>query len=273
MMNSGETKTVLVTGASAGIGYATADLLGKSGFRVFGTGRNVSGKKIGSFETLPLDVTSDDSVVACISTVMNETGRIDVLINNAGIGTLGALEEATVPEARAIFDTNFFGTVRMVDAALPEMRKRKSGMIINLGSMAASVPVPYHGFLTASKAAINSYTDALRFELNDLGIKVILMEPGMVRTHIGEQCEKLKTRRTIDDYHPLEDNVVKRLELMSRESIDPGQVAEVMLKAVTAQNPLPHYMVGKEKRLVSLAKLLPVTIVDSMMKRRLGMID
>jgi len=132
-----EERVVLVTGASCGIGKATATLLAEKGFRVFGTSRRPSGAQDNGFQMLPLDVTSDQSVATCTSSVLEQAGRIDVLVNNAGIGVLGALEETSLAEARAVFETNFFGMVRMVNAVLPGMRHRKHGLIINLGSLAA----------------------------------------------------------------------------------------------------------------------------------------
>jgi short-subunit dehydrogenase len=264
-------KLIVVTGASAGIGYATANLLGTTGFKTIGTSRNIQETKGETFRFMQLDVTSDSSVHGFVSSVQSEVGQIDVLINNAGIGSLGALEETNLGEAKMIFETNFFGTVRMINAVLPEMRKRKRGLIINLGSMAAAVPIPYHGYLTASKAAINSYTDALRLEVFNLGIRVVLLQLGMVRTHLGEKWNDLKTSKTIPDYHPVEDAVLKRLETRSSGSIPPESVAKKILEIINTLNPRPHYLIGKERNLVRFSRLLPTATLDYIMKKELKM--
>ena len=157
---------------------------------------------------MPLDVTSEESVSSCVSAVLERARRIDVLVNNAGVGLLGAVEEVSVEEARTLFDTNFFGVARtnffglarMVNAVLPGMRQRRSGLIINLGSLRATLPIPFHGYLSASKAAVTTYSDALRLALRSLGISVSVVEPGMTATHPGEQFAQLRVARSIDDY-------------------------------------------------------------------------
>lgn len=173
-----ERSVVLVTGANRGIGHATAALLAEHGYRVFGTARKPARESPDGFELVPLDVTSEESVRSCVSAVLERAGRIDVLINNAGVGLIGASEEASINEATALFDTNLFGVARMVNAVLPAMRARRSGLIINFGSLGATLPVPFHGYLSASKAAVTTYSDALRLELKSLGIDVSVVEPG-----------------------------------------------------------------------------------------------
>jgi NADP-dependent 3-hydroxy acid dehydrogenase YdfG len=153
---------VLVTGASQGIGEATASLLADEGYRVYGTARVPSAERTRSFEMLELDVRVDSSVLSCVSTVLKREGRIDILVNNAGVGMVGAVEETTMTEARDLYETNVFGMGRMVAAVLPGMREQRSGQIINLGAVAAHLPVPYHAWLVSSKAAVGSYSDALR---------------------------------------------------------------------------------------------------------------
>ncbi len=262
---------VLITGASAGIGKATAALLSEQGFRVFGTGRRPLRENEDGAQMLPLDVTSDQSAASCVSAVIEQAGRIDVLVNNAGIGLLSALEETPLAEARAVFETNFFGMVRMVNAVLPGMRQRRQGLIVNLGSLAATLPIPFHGYLTASKAAVNAYTDALRLEVRHLGIQVALVEPGMVRTHLGERWADLLVSRSLPDYAAVEQEVLVKLEAASRESAEPQVVAQTILRIPRSRSPAPHYLVGKERWYLLLSHLAPASLMESLLKHRLGL--
>ena len=170
-------QTVLVTGASSGIGQVIAQLLTERGFTVYGTSRKPTGTLI------PLDVRSDESVRACVDRV----GTIDVLVNNAGYTLMGSAEETSVDEAKAQLETNFFGVVRMVKAVLPAMRQARAGKIITIGSLAGITAIPFGAFYTASKFALEGYTEALWHELRPFGIHVTLIEPGQVETPFFER--------------------------------------------------------------------------------------
>ena len=178
-------QTVLVTGASSGIGQAIAQLLAERGFKIFGTARKPAAATSGNVTMVPLDVRSDDSVRACIERV----GPIDVLVNNAGYALMGSAEETSLDEAKAQLETNFFGVVRMVKAVLPRMRKAGSGKIINIGSLAGITAIPFGSFYTASKFALEGYTEALWHELRPFGIHATLIEPGFVSTPIGDSTQ------------------------------------------------------------------------------------
>src|SRR6266581_7937833 len=182
-------QTVLVTGASSGIGQATAQLLAQQGYNVFGTARKPAAAMSNGVTMVALDVRSDDSVRACVDRVLTQAGGIDVLINNAGYSLMGAAEETSVTEAKAQLETNFFGVVRMVNAVLPAMRKARRGKVINIGSLAGITAIPFGAFYTASKFAVEGYMEALWHELRPLGIHVTLIEPGFVRTPIGERTQ------------------------------------------------------------------------------------
>src|SRR5690606_35507590 len=159
-------KVVLITGASSGLGRATARLLAERGYRVFGTSRRPpADAPTGGVEPLALDVCADASVAACVQTVLARAGRIDALINNAGYELGGALEEATLEEAQRQFETNFFGAVRMIRAVLPAMRRQGGGRIVNVSSLAGLAPVPFLGLYSASKFALEGYSEALRHEV------------------------------------------------------------------------------------------------------------
>src|SRR5262245_47487212 len=164
-------KVVLITGASSGVGQSTARLLSRQGYKVFGTSRNpASAEVIPTVEVLALDVRSDDSVAACVKAVVNEVGRVDILVNNAGYELAGALEETSIDETKAQFETNFFGVVRMVKAVLPSMRQQKQGKIINVSSLAGVSSIPFMGFYSATKFALEGYTKALRMEVSPFNI-------------------------------------------------------------------------------------------------------
>ena len=159
-------RVVLITGASSGVGQSTARLLSHENYKVFGTSRNPAiAETIPAVEMLPLDVRTGDSVRACVEAVSSRAGHIDVLINNAGYELAGAVEELTSEETRAQFETNFFGVVRMVNAVLPAMRRQRHGHIVNVGSLAGVSSIPFLGIYSASKFALEGYTEALRHEV------------------------------------------------------------------------------------------------------------
>lgn len=256
---------VLVTGASQGIGEATAKLLADEGYRVYGTSRVPSAERRRSFEMLELDVRIDSSVLSCVSTVLKREGRIDILVNNAGVPMVGAVEETTMPEARDLYETNVFGMGRMVAAVLPGMRERRSGQIINLGGLAAHLPVPYHSWLVSSKAAVGSYSDALRLEVKHLGIKVSVLEPGVVATHPGERT-RARVATSLEAYEQHELRAVAAIE---RAGLAPEAVARVVLRIIRSKDPAAHYAVGREKWYVRAGRVLPPSAVESLLTHRL----
>ena len=259
---------VLVTGANRGIGQSTAKLLAEHRYTVFGTAREPSGESMEGFELVALDVTSQESVDSCVSAVLERAGRIDVLVNNAGVGLIGAEEEASIEEARVLFDTNLFGVARMINAVLPGMRARHSGLIINFGSLGATLPVPFHGYLSASKAAVTTYSDALRLELKYLGIDVSVVEPGFTATHPGERFAQLRVARSIDDYTEQEKRATAVMQHGQSVGTDPRTVAETVLGIIRSNAPAPYYLVGREKWLLRLTRILPPSAIESLMSHR-----
>ena len=227
-------QTVLVTGASSGIGQATARLLAEQGFTVYGTSRKPDGNLI------PLDVRSDDSVRACVERV----GPIDVLVNNAGYSLMGAAEETSVDEAKAQLETNFFGVVRMVNAVLPAMRKAGAGKIINVGSLAGITAIPFGAFYTASKFALEGYSEALWHELRPLGINVTLIEPGFVHTPIGEKTQI--AAKPLSAYDGVRQRATAALGRQVKHGIAPDAVAKTVLRAVQSRSPSLRYRVGTD---------------------------
>jgi NAD(P)-dependent dehydrogenase (short-subunit alcohol dehydrogenase family) len=200
VINSAQARTVLVTGASSGIGRVTADMFGAAGWRVFGTSRQTRPDRDG-VAMLRLDVRSDESVAHCVTQVLDRAGGIDVLVNNAGVMHTGMVEETTLGEARAVVDTNLFGVARTTGAVLPHMRARGRGRIITVGSAAAWIGEPGEAFYAASKHALAAYTEGLRYEVWPLGIDVSLVEPGAYTTGILAAASSSAGR--IADYEPV----------------------------------------------------------------------
>jgi short-subunit dehydrogenase len=261
-----EPTVVLGTGASSGFGMETATLLSQRGFRVFGTSRRPSARTGLGYEMIRLDVDSDESVNECVNAVREKTGRLDVLVNNAGFVLSGGIEETSVEEAKGQFETNFFGAVRMVKACLPVMRRQGSGQIINISSIAAWIPIPFEGYYAAAKAALLAYSQTLRHEVKSFGVKVSVVEPGFFRTKLGE------TRRTsegkIADYDRMRDRAAKALEQDIEKGGDPKTVAEKILRIVETRSPRLEYLVGKSGRYKALKLVLPESSFESGVRRR-----
>src|SRR4249920_30818 len=178
-----EGSIALVTGASSGIGEATAQRLVMAGYKVYGTSRRAAKASQRSFELLPLDVTSDESVAATVGEVLRAEGRIDLLVNNAGFGIApAAAEESSIEQARSIFETNFFGSVRMTRSVVPHMRRQRAGRVINIGSVLGFLPMPYAALYAATKHAVEGYSESLDHELRTWGIRVSVIEPAYTKT-------------------------------------------------------------------------------------------
>jgi NAD(P)-dependent dehydrogenase (short-subunit alcohol dehydrogenase family) len=253
-------KVILVTGASSGIGAAIARRLTADGHRVFGTSRKVSGTPVNGVTMLPLDVCDDDSVHACVAAVIDQAGAIDVLINNAGYLLAGAIEDITITEARAQFETNFFGTVRMVSAVLPLMRARRSGLIVNMSSLAGRVPAPFWGFYNASKFAVEGYTESLRYELTPLGIQVAMVEPGAIKTpfYAGPPVQAPSA------YSPWRERAFETMAAFERKAPGPEVVADVVSGIVRSRRPRLRYAVTLEGKLLPfMRRLFPGSVFES----------
>ncbi len=247
-------RVVLVTGASSGIGQATARLLAREGFRVFGTSRKPAREREDGTELLPLDVTSDESVRACVEQVLSRAGRMDGLVNNAGFELAGAIEETTVEEAKTQFETNFFGTLRMTRAVLPHMRQRRSGHIVNIASLAGIIPVPFLGLYSATKFALEGYTEVLRHEVRPFGIRVALVEPSFMRT--GLQGGRRWASEKVPDYDTAKGRAMARVKHYEDRDPHPESVAATVLRILRSPNPRLRHPVGKNARAVALGRRL-----------------
>lgn len=177
-------KTAFLTGASSGIGKAAAAAPTSAGYRVIGTSRSAAPNEVrDGIRMIPCDVTSDESVAAAVALARAELGQIDLLVNNAGVGVTGAAEESSIAQVRSLFDTNFLGVVRVTNAVLPIMRGRRSGRILNVGSGLGLIPAPYSAYYSASKHAIEGYSESLDHEVREFGVRVAVIEPAATRTY------------------------------------------------------------------------------------------
>ena len=265
-----DTPVVLVTGATSGIGLATAKHLAANGYRVFGTSRNPAAFAVGGYELVRLDVTSDESVGECVRTVLGRTGgRLDALVSNVGTGILGAAEESDAAEVRDLFETNFFGAVRVVNAVLPAMRRAKSGRILVMGSSGGTASVPFASYYCATKFALEAYCEGLRGELLPLGIHVSVVAPGPVSTPAGDTAKRASN--PVADYHERRSAAVKLFAESIRQGMPPENVAEAILGALRDKSPAPRYPVGAQAGATLVARrLLPVRWFQWAVRRATG---
>jgi NAD(P)-dependent dehydrogenase (short-subunit alcohol dehydrogenase family) len=256
----------LVTGSSSGIGYETAILLAKSGFHTYATMRNLEKSKsiaeISNSEKLPLeiiqlDVNDDRSVKEAIDKIVAKDNRIDVLVNNAGYGLFGSLEDLSIEEIKAQFETNFFGVIRVTQKVLPIMRKQNSGTIVNLSSVGGRVGVPVLSAYQSTKFALEGLSESLSYELEPFGIRVVIVEPGFIRTNIMNSSIMAKKAADRESpYFSLMQKVENHFKSMmdNPSTSQPQEVANVILQAITSENPQLRYTAGNDAATVMQAK-------------------
>jgi NAD(P)-dependent dehydrogenase (short-subunit alcohol dehydrogenase family) len=264
-----ETRIALVTGASSGIGEATAKRLTKAGFKVYGTSRRGAQASQRTFEMLSLDVTSEESAEAAVKEVLRLHDRIDLLVNNAGFGVApAAAEESSIDQARAIFDTNFFGTIRMTRAVLPHMRQQGSGRIIDIGSVLGFLPMPYMALYSATKHAVAGYSESLDHELRTMGIRVSVIEPAYIKTPFDANFQAPDA--PLDEYREIRSAVDKRVKEVVEGADGPEVVAETVLRAALAAHPKLRYTAGGlAGRLRLLRRFAPASLVDAGIRKDL----
>jgi NAD(P)-dependent dehydrogenase (short-subunit alcohol dehydrogenase family) len=253
---------VLITGTSSGIGRAIASAFAAKGFEVFGTSRNPQrNEPIAGVELLPLDVSDPASVASAVSTVIQRAGRIDVLVNNAGVGVFGAAEESSIAQAQELFDTNFFGLIRVTNEVLPHLRAQRSGRIVNIGSVLGFLPAPYGALYSASKHAVEGYSESLDHETREFGVRVSVVEPGYTDTAFDANASDPDS--PIESYRALREHVKEALITAVRAGDDPSVVAKVVLKAATSRTPKLRYPAGPlARQLTVLKKFAPAALLD-----------
>ncbi|MDX3929861.1 MAG: oxidoreductase [Shinella sp.] len=269
-MNKASPGLALVTGASSGIGRATAKALQNVGFRVFGTSRRTAPGGSDGITMLACDVTDDVSVAKLVEDVLAEAGRIDLLVNNAGIGLFGGAEESSMDQAQALFDVNVFGVLRVTNAVLPIMRRQGKGRIVNLSSVQGFIPAPYFALYASTKHAVEGYSESLDHELRPFGIRVVLVEPAYTRTSFEENLAKPDQLLDIYDAARAGMSVVVRKAMEKGDT--PEAVAETVLKAATASAPRKRYAAGKMARQVSfLRRFVPESAFDKSLRKQNGL--
>ena len=262
-------KIALITGASSGIGEATAKRLTQAGYQVYGTSRR--GEQAGrrDYAMLSLDVTCDASVEAAVASLIELEGRIDLLVNNAGFGVAPAgAEESSIAQAQSIFDTNFFGVVRMTRAVLPHMRAQGSGRIIHIGSVLGFLPMPYGALYAATKHAIEGYSESLDHELRNFGIRSVVVEPAYTKTPFDANF--LEPDSKLDAYREVRASVSARIDELMAGAQGPEVVAGTVLKAARAERPKLRYTAGRLARSLRLLRTFaPAGVIDSGMRKDL----
>jgi NAD(P)-dependent dehydrogenase (short-subunit alcohol dehydrogenase family) len=278
-------KSVLITGATDGLGRALALLLAERGYRVFAAGRSpeklaqlesLAREKQFPLESIAIDVCSDDSVDRAIRQVLGKAGHLDVLVNNAGVNYTAAVEDLSMQDWRAQFETNFFGVLRVTRAILPHMRERRSGRILMMSSLSGLVTPPTQGAYSSSKHALEGLSNALRMELYPFGIDVVLIEPGYIITGIQKAAAELSKpyMQKGGPYAPLYARFFTSVnDTRAKSRTTPEDCARVMLHAIETLKPKPRYGVTSLSPFVKWSKrLLTDNAIDAMLRRRYGIV-
>ena len=250
-----EEKVAVITGTSSGIGFETALAFAREGYYTYATMRNTSKsdniKEISQEENLKidvleLDVDKEHSVKTAIKQILDQKQRIDVLVNNAGWGIWGCVEDVSIDEFKAQLETNFFGSIRLVQQVVPTMRKRRSGTIVNISSYAGRIGFPMSSAYTSSKFALEGLSESLRLELAPFGVNVIIIEPGIVNTNFFKPMRMAKKLELDTAYKAMTDEIIPRVISKAKLGIHPKEVAKRIIDAVKSEIPLPRYHIGDD---------------------------
>lgn len=254
-------KVAVVTGSSSGIGFETSLALAREGYYTFATMRDTkkgnliketAKKENLKLEILELDVDKSESVQNAINKIIKEKNRIDVLVNNAGYGLFGCLEDISMNELKAQFETNFFGAVRLSQAVIPLMRKQKSGIIVNVSSVAGRIGFPVSPAYISSKFALEGLSESMRYELSPFGINVIIIEPGVIKTNFMSSTKKSIKPDSV--YRDITNKVISGITMMAEMGTSPQEVARTITNAIKSENPQPRYVVGNDAAMFLEAK-------------------
>jgi len=259
-------KVVLITGGSSGIGKSVGEFLSKKGFIVYGTSRNPQKVKSHPFKLVALDVNNADSITNAVNEVVSIEGRLDVVVNNAGMGITGPIEETPTNEMRKVFDTNLFGAIDVMKAVLPQMRKQQRGLIINVTSIAGYMGLPFRGIYSATKGALEIVTEAIRMEVKNFGIEVTNVAPGDFATNIASG----RYHTPVFENSPYKKVYQENLDLMDAHvdsGGDPIEMAKAIYKVINSSKPKIHYKVGgfMQKFSIVLKKILPDKVYERLL--------
>ena len=266
-------RVVLVTGASSGIGLACATHLAGRGFRVYGTSRRAAAGSPGDVTMLTADVTDDRSVEQAIATVLDREGRLDIVVNNAGMGIAGPVESTSIEQAKGQFEVNFFGAFRVCRAVLPAMRRQRSGYIINIGSIGGLLAIPYQSMYSASKFALEGLSEALRMEVRPFGIRVVIIEPGDHKTALTENRQFTEISIATDAYSPSFEAALLKTAHDEQSGPGPEQIARLLYRIVNQRHPRLRYTIGPipQRAAVWLKRLMPYSILEYTMRTYYGL--
>ena len=269
MTMNGE-KTAIVTGASTGIGYAVAETLARAGYRTFGTSRRVAGDGPKGAQMLVCDVTNQQSINQMVAHVLAQTGRIDLVVNNAGLGLVGGAEESSLGQIQSLFDVNVYGVMRVTHAVLPIMKQQRAGRIINVSSVLGLLPAPYMAYYSATKHAVEGYSESLDHELRAFNIRVALVEPAYTRTAM--ESNALEPDAELPEYDQPRSQMFALNVQKIAEGDDPVIVAETVLRAATDPKPRRRYPAGKAAKTLSLLRrFVPAGMFDKSLRKELGL--
>jgi NAD(P)-dependent dehydrogenase (short-subunit alcohol dehydrogenase family) len=265
------TKVVLITGASSGIGKVSAEYLIGKGYKVYGTSRKPKMNK-GSFPMLALDVRDKQSIDNAVQHIIEKEGKLDVLVNNAGMGITGPIEETPTEEMRQVFETNFFGAIEVMKSVLPVMRKQRNGLIINITSIAGYMGLPYRGVYSATKGALELITETLRMEVREVGVKVCNIAPGDFATNIAAG----RYHAPVIEHSDYASSYQSNLDLMNAhvdEGGDPMDMARKIHEVIEKKDPSIHYKVGAfmQKFSIVLKRVLPDKAYEKLLMRHYGL--
>ncbi len=259
-------KVILITGASSGIGKSIAEYLHSKGMNVYGTSRKPKKSEVNGVKMLALDVTDTASIQKAIDIIVKKENKLDVLVNNAGMGITGPIEDTPTDEIRNVFNTNFFGAIDVMKAVLPQMRKQQSGLIINVTSIAGYMGLPYRGIYSATKGALEITTEALRMEIKDFGIHMTNLAPGDFATNIASGRYHAPVL-TDSPYNQPYGNTLKMIDEGVNGANDPIEVAHMVYKIMNSKKPKVHYKVGSfmQKFSLTLKNLLPDKVYEKLL--------
>ncbi len=261
-------KIALVTGCSSGIGFETALALSRANYFTFASMRDTSkANKILEIaknenlqlQVIELDVDKEDSIKSAVNKILEKNGQIDVLVNNAGYGLFGCLEDVSMDELKAQFETNFFGLVKLIQEITPTMRKKGSGIIVNVSSVAGRIGFPGTPAYISSKFALEGISECMRYELSPFGIKTIIIEPGVIKTNFFSSMKVAKGKPD-SPYKEITEKVMNGVKMMAEMGTPPEEVAKTILKAIETEEPLPRYVVGSDASMFLEAKKMKTDI-------------
>ena len=255
-------KVAIVTGTTSGIGYETCLSLARDGFYTFATVRDakkaekilqVAKKENLNIEIIELDVDDEKSISTAIQKILSKKQRIDVLVNNAGWGLFGSVEDVPIKDFRAQFETNFFGIISIIQKVAPVMRKQKSGVIVNISSVAGKIGFPGSPAYISSKFALEGLSESLRYELGQFGVKVVIIEPGVIKSNFFSSM-KIAEPKPDSPYKEITEKVIMGIKMMAELGTPPSEVASTILKAIKEKDPRPRYIVGNDAHMFLEAK-------------------